>query len=119
MLLARAWAAVEKDGAGDAAPPDLSVRIASLLAIVAVVRLDYPAMLRFGNEAVEGRASDDWVAAFAWLSRLVGLALGGPCVRSLIFSGTVWNGGRATRSGWAGGSRDRPALDRRPGRGAV
>ena len=56
MLLARAWAAVEKDGAGDAAPPDLSVRIASLLAILAVVRLDYPAMLRFGNEAVEGRA---------------------------------------------------------------
>ena len=84
-LLARAWEAVERDGSGDGAPPDLSVRIAALLAIVAVVRLDYPAMLRFGKEAVDGRAADDWVAAFAWLSRLVGLALAGRAAEALSF----------------------------------
>jgi DNA-binding CsgD family transcriptional regulator len=76
-LLMRAWERIGTGGVSDGAPPDLAVRIASLLTVLAVLRLDYPAMLRFGEQAVEGRASADWVSAFAWLSRLVGLALAG------------------------------------------
>jgi DNA-binding CsgD family transcriptional regulator len=83
-LLTRAWGDIQQGGGGGGAPPDLSVRIASLLTILAVLRLDYPAMLRFGTEAVERRASDGWVAAFAWLSRLVGLALAGHAADALL-----------------------------------
>ena len=84
-LLTRASETLRQKGAGDGAPPDLGVRIASLRTILAVLRLDYPAMLRFGQEAVDGSSSDDWVAAFAWLSRLLGLALAGRAVDAQRF----------------------------------
>ncbi len=76
-LLMRAWGALQKGGTSDGAPSDLPVRVATLLAILAVVRLDYPAMVSFGEEAVQREPSNDWVAAFAWLARLIGLALAG------------------------------------------
>ncbi len=82
-LLTRAWGNVHQGGVGDG-EPDLPVRIASLLTILAILRLDYAAMLRFGTEAVERKASDEWVAAFAWLSRLVGLALAGQAADALL-----------------------------------
>jgi DNA-binding CsgD family transcriptional regulator len=83
-LLTRAWQTIQEGGGGDGAPTDLPVRIASLLTILAILRLDYEAMLRFGTEAVERRPSDDWVAALAWSSRLVGLALAGHAADALV-----------------------------------
>lgn len=77
VLLMRSWDAVQHAGLSDGTPPDLAVRVASLLALIAVLRLDYPAMLSFGEAAVQGGSSDVWVAAFAWLSRLLGLTLAG------------------------------------------
>ncbi len=83
-LLMRAWGALQ-NGSDESAPPDLAVRVASILTVLAVLRLDYPAMLRFGEEAVQGDSADDWVAAFAWLSRLVGLTLAGRGSDALVF----------------------------------
>ncbi|HTT90407.1 MAG TPA: AAA family ATPase [Acidimicrobiales bacterium] len=75
-LLTRAWGTLDNGGTTDG-PPDLAVRIASLLTILGVLKLDYAAMLRFGEKAVRGEPSSDWVAGFAWLARLIGLALAG------------------------------------------
>ena len=83
-LLMRAWAALQR-GSDRNAPPDLAVRVASILTILAVLRFDYPAMLRFGEAAVREDSADDWVAAFAWLSRLVGLTLAGRAADALVF----------------------------------
>jgi DNA-binding CsgD family transcriptional regulator len=83
-LLMRAWRTLQKGGTSDGSPPDLAVRIASLLAILSVLRLDYAAMVSFGDEAVQGQASNDWVTGFAWLARLLGLALSGRASEALV-----------------------------------
>ena len=83
-LLMRAWRTLQNGGTSDGSPPDLAVRIASLLAILSVLRLDYAAMVSFGDEAVRGQASNDWVTGFAWLARLLGLALSGRASDALV-----------------------------------
>jgi DNA-binding CsgD family transcriptional regulator len=75
-LLRQAWGLPAADE-GRGAPSDLRARIASQLAIIAVVRLDQAQMVEFGEAAVAAGASDGWVGAFAWFSRLIGMALSG------------------------------------------
>ncbi len=82
-LLAGARASLQSGPPADGAPGDLAVRVAALLAIIAVVQLDYPAMVRFGEEAAQGAASQDWVGALAWFSKLLGLALAGRAQEAL------------------------------------
>jgi DNA-binding CsgD family transcriptional regulator len=82
-LLSGARATLQSGGPADGAPGDLVVRVAALLAIIAVVQLDYPAMVRFGEEAAQGDASQDWVGALAWFSKLLGLALAGRAPEAL------------------------------------
>lgn len=76
-LLTRAWETLPAERSPDGAPADLRARIASQLAILAIVRVDYPAMLRFGEAAVAAGAAEGWVGAFAWFARLIGVTLAG------------------------------------------
>jgi DNA-binding CsgD family transcriptional regulator/tetratricopeptide (TPR) repeat protein len=76
-LLTRAWETSKDVSNPPGAPADLRARIASQLAILAIVRVDYPAMLRFGEAAVAAGAAEGWVATFAWFARIIGLALAG------------------------------------------
>jgi DNA-binding CsgD family transcriptional regulator/tetratricopeptide (TPR) repeat protein len=77
-LLRGALAALD---AGTPAPPgapaDLRARIATQLAIVAIVTLDYQQMVRYGTIAVDAGSDEPWVSGFAWLAKTVGLALAG------------------------------------------
>jgi DNA-binding CsgD family transcriptional regulator len=84
-LLRRAW---DRSAAGyeNRAPADLPARIASQLAIIAVVRLDQVQMVRFGEAAVAAGAADGWVGAFAWFSRLIGMALSGRASSALALA---------------------------------
>ncbi len=61
----------------EGAPADLTARIATQLAIIAIVILSYPQMVQYGNAAVEAGSTEPWVSGFAWLARTVGMALAG------------------------------------------
>ena len=51
--------------------------MSSLLAILAVVQLDFPAALHYSEEGARGASTPDWARATAWSARLLGLALAG------------------------------------------
>jgi DNA-binding CsgD family transcriptional regulator len=72
-----AWGALERGEAPEGAPVDLKARVASQLAIIGIVRLDYRAMTRFGEAAVKAGAEDRRTAQFAWFARTIGLSLSG------------------------------------------
>jgi DNA-binding CsgD family transcriptional regulator len=57
-------------------PPDLHARVATQLAIIAVLTVSYPDMIAHGAAAV-ATAREGWVAAFAWFARSLGLAVAG------------------------------------------
>jgi DNA-binding CsgD family transcriptional regulator len=84
-LLRQAWD-MPVAGQTVGAPPDLRARIASQLAIIAVVRLDQDQMVEFGEAAVAAGAAEGWVGAFAWFSRLIGMALSGNASAALLLA---------------------------------
>jgi DNA-binding CsgD family transcriptional regulator len=65
------------------APADLRARIATQLAVIALVSLAYRDMITFGEIAVTADSTDQGVRAFAWFARTVGLTLAGDGVRAL------------------------------------
>ncbi|HEY1573565.1 MAG TPA: AAA family ATPase [Pseudonocardiaceae bacterium] len=76
--LARALEAVRSGGLpAPPAPDDLTARIASQLAVIAIVTLSYPDMIEYGDTAVRAGTRQRWVAGFAWFARSIGLALAG------------------------------------------
>ena len=58
-------------------PPDLRARIATQLAVIALVSLSHREMIRYGQMAVAAESPDPRVQAFAWFARTVGLTLAG------------------------------------------
>jgi DNA-binding CsgD family transcriptional regulator len=58
-------------------PVDLRARAATHLAIMGLVMLDYPAMVRYGEIATTATSADPMVRAFAWFARTLGLTLTG------------------------------------------
>jgi DNA-binding CsgD family transcriptional regulator len=78
-LLTGALDALERDAqaAPAGAPADLTARVATQLAIIGVVILSYPLMVKYGNAAVEAGSAEPWVSGFAWLAKTVGIALSG------------------------------------------
>jgi DNA-binding CsgD family transcriptional regulator len=76
-LFGHAWGALQQGPAPEGAPNDLPARVASQLAIIGIVRLDYEAMVRFGDAAVSAGSPEAWVRQFAWFAKLVGLCLAG------------------------------------------
>ncbi|HEY8985580.1 MAG TPA: LuxR C-terminal-related transcriptional regulator, partial [Streptomyces sp.] len=71
------------------APTDLEARIATQLAIIGVVQLDYQDMVFYGDVAVAARTREPWVRAFAWFAKTVGAALAGDSARALRELGAV------------------------------
>jgi DNA-binding CsgD family transcriptional regulator len=63
-------------------PPDLRARIATQLAVIAVVSLAYRDMISFGEIAVTADSADPRVRAFAWFARTLGLTLAGDGARA-------------------------------------
>ncbi len=98
LRLQRSWSRLE---AGDrpvgGAPADLAARVASQLAIVAVVSLDSEAMVRFGAAAVNAGAGEGWVGAFARFAHTIGQALAGRAEEAL--TGISPRGARADGTG--------------------
>jgi tetratricopeptide (TPR) repeat protein len=74
--LGRALAAVDT-ARPPGAPADLRARIATQLAIIALVALSYQEMVDYGEIAVSAGSADPRVQAFAWLARTLGLTLAG------------------------------------------
>jgi DNA-binding CsgD family transcriptional regulator len=66
----------------DGEPVDLEARIATQLAIIAVLTVSYPEMIEHGAAAV-ATAREPWVAAFAWFARALGLAVAGHGAQAL------------------------------------
>src|SRR5262249_38114506 len=64
-------------GNGNPAPPDLRARIATQLAIVGILTLDYPEMVEYGSAAVAAGSAEPWVSGFARFAQTVGMALAG------------------------------------------
>jgi DNA-binding CsgD family transcriptional regulator len=81
-LLTSAWARLRQD-VTDGAPDDLRARVATLLAVVAILRIDYQGMESFGEEAVLAGSSKNWVVAFAWFVRIIGMAVSGRAPEAL------------------------------------
>ncbi|WP_344137738.1 hypothetical protein, partial [Luedemannella flava] len=76
--LCRAYPMVDSDrGAGGDAPPGLRSRIASQLAILGVVSVNYADMVTYGAAAVADPDLPPWAAAFAWFTRALGLSVAG------------------------------------------
>ncbi|MBB6476566.1 AAA family ATPase [Sphaerisporangium rubeum] len=63
-------------------PPDLEARVATQLAIMAVLAAVPSEMIEYGAVAVAA-AREPWVAAFGWFAECVGLALSGQAPRAL------------------------------------
>ena len=63
-------------------PADLRARIATLLAVIALVSLAYRDMISFGEVAVTADSADPRVRAFAWFARTLGLTLAGEGARA-------------------------------------
>ncbi|GAA3818816.1 LuxR family transcriptional regulator [Sphaerisporangium flaviroseum] len=72
----------EGTGASAADPTDLEARVATQLAIIAVVTASYTEMVEYGSVAV-ATAREPWVAAFGWFASSVGLALAGRAPEAL------------------------------------
>jgi DNA-binding CsgD family transcriptional regulator len=76
-VLGRALASVREGRCGTAGEPDdLEARIATQLAIIAVITQSYDEMISHGAAAV-ATARAPWVAEHAWLARSLGLTLAG------------------------------------------
>lgn len=84
--LSRAWTGLSKDRVvresspevtSPALPPDLVARVATLLALIAVMKVDYEAMLAYGKAAVDNAPPQGWISGIAWFARLLGLAMAG------------------------------------------
>ena len=85
-LFQEALATLDKAGAespGDATPPDLRARIATQLAIIGILTLDYPEMVEYGSAAVEAGSVEPWVSGFARFAQTVGMALAGDSASAL------------------------------------
>ncbi|MEO3809476.1 AAA family ATPase [Sphaerisporangium sp. B11E5] len=82
-LLRRSLAAI-RDGATPepGRPRDLEARVATQLAIMAVLGATPSEMIEYGAVAVAA-AREPWVAAFGWFAECVGLALSGQAPRAL------------------------------------
>jgi len=65
------------------APADLAARIATNLAVMGLVSLSYPDMVKYGQVAITAGSADTQVRAFAWLARTLGLTLTGHGGRAL------------------------------------
>jgi DNA-binding CsgD family transcriptional regulator len=65
------------------APADLRARVATQLAIVGIVTLDYQQMVRYGSIAVDAGSDEPLVSGTAWLAKTVGLALAGEGAQAL------------------------------------
>jgi DNA-binding CsgD family transcriptional regulator len=59
------------------APADLRARIATQLALIALVCLSYQEMVEFGEIATAADSADRRVRAFAWFARTLGLTMAG------------------------------------------
>jgi DNA-binding CsgD family transcriptional regulator/tetratricopeptide (TPR) repeat protein len=81
-LLRGALAALDRP-APPGAPADLKARVATQLAIVGIVTLDYQQMVRYGSIAVDAGSDEPMVYGTAWLAKTVGLALAGESDRAL------------------------------------
>jgi hypothetical protein len=68
---------------GDPAPPDLRARIATQLAIIGILTLDYPEMVEYGSAAVAAGSAEPWVSGFARFAQTVGMALAGDSAGAL------------------------------------
>jgi DNA-binding CsgD family transcriptional regulator len=79
--LGRALATVNGTSA-PGGPADLRARIATQLAVIAVVSLAYRDMISFGEVAVTADSADPRVRAFAWFARTLGLTLAGDGARA-------------------------------------
>jgi DNA-binding CsgD family transcriptional regulator len=78
-LLTGALEALQHDvgTAPPGAPADLTARVATQLAIIGIVILSYPLMVKYGNAAVAAGSAEPWVSGFAWLAKTMGIALSG------------------------------------------
>jgi ATP/maltotriose-dependent transcriptional regulator MalT len=65
------------------APADLRARIATHLALIAVVCLSYQEMVEYGEIAVAAGTADRRVRSFAWFARTLGLTLTGHGTQAL------------------------------------
>jgi DNA-binding CsgD family transcriptional regulator len=81
--LSRALAAVHRKTV-PGGPPDLRARIATQLAVIALVSLAYRDMISFGEVAVTADSADPRVRAFAWFARTLGLTLAGDGARARV-----------------------------------
>jgi DNA-binding CsgD family transcriptional regulator len=79
--LCRALATANRTSA-PGGPADLRARIATQLAVIAVVSLAYRDMISFGEVAVTAESGDPRVRAFAWFARTLGLTLAGDGARA-------------------------------------
>jgi DNA-binding NarL/FixJ family response regulator len=79
--LGAALASVERTSV-PGCPADLRARIATQLAVIAVVSLAYRDMISFGEVAVTADSADPRVRAFAWFARTLGLTLAGDGARA-------------------------------------
>jgi len=107
-LLRGALTALERgEQTESGAPPDLRARIATQLAIVGIVMLDYHAMLKFGSIAVDAGSDEPWVRGFAWFAKAVGMTLSGAGSEALTLLAGVSEPGAA------------PGLEGLTGRGLI
>ena len=65
------------------APPDLRARVAVQLAVLGLVILSYPDMIRYGTEAVAAGSGDVSVRGLAWVARTLGMTLSGDSAAAL------------------------------------
>jgi DNA-binding CsgD family transcriptional regulator len=79
--LGRALATVNRASA-PGGPADLRARIATQLAVIAVVSLAHRDMITFGEAAITADSADPRVRAFAWFARTLGLTLAGDGARA-------------------------------------
>jgi hypothetical protein len=83
-LLSGALAALDRgQPAPTGAPADLRARIATQLAVVGIVTLSYPDLIKYGALAVAEGSDEPWVRGFAWLAKTVGLALAGESAQAI------------------------------------
>jgi tetratricopeptide (TPR) repeat protein len=77
------------ESSGNATPPDLRARIATQLAIIGILTLDYPEMVKYGSAAVAAGSAEPWVSGFARFAQTVGMALAGDSAGALALLTTA------------------------------
>jgi DNA-binding CsgD family transcriptional regulator len=65
------------------APADLRARIATQMAVLSLIILSYPDMIRYGTAAVDAGSDDTSVRGLAWVARTVGMTLSGDSAQAL------------------------------------